>query len=81
MFTKIIFLQCFKMLLTNIFHSAILQPIRKTNRKNFIEKERSNMFYDVEELEKRDNIEVMEEQKKKNSLLFVYALYASVMKF
>ena len=39
------------------------------------------MFYDVEELEKRDNIEVMEEQKKKNILLFVYALYASVMKF
>ena len=39
------------------------------------------MFYDVEELEKRDNIEVMEEQKKKNSLLFVYALYDSVMKF
>ena len=39
------------------------------------------MFYDVEELEKRDNIEVMEEQKKKNSLLLVYALYASVMKF
>lgn len=81
MFTKIIFLQCFKMLLTNIFHSAILQSIRKTNQKNFIKKERSNMFYDVEELEKRDNIEVMEEQKKKNSLLFVYALYASVMKF
>lgn len=81
MFTKIIFLQCFKMLLTNIFYSAILQSIRKTNQKNFIKKERSNMFYDVEELEKRDNIEVMEEQKKKNSLLFVYALYASVMKF
>ena len=39
------------------------------------------MFYDVEELEKRDNIEVMEEQKKEDSLLFVYALYASVMKF
>lgn len=39
------------------------------------------MFYDIDELEKRDNIEVMEEQKKKNNLLFVYALYASVMKY
>ena len=74
-------MQCFKMLLTKIFYSAIIQSIRKTNQKNLIKKVRSNMFYDVEELEKRDNIEVMEEQKKKNSLLFVYALYASVMKF
>lgn len=34
------------------------------------------MFYDTDELDKRDNIEVMEEQEKKNFIaLFMYSQF------
>ena len=39
------------------------------------------MYYDIDDTRKRDNIEVMEEKKKKNNYLLAYALYASVMRF
>lgn len=38
------------------------------------------MYYDADELEKRDNIEVMEE-KKKNNYFFAHAIFAYLLRF